>query len=427
MASGPTHLDLNRFRRLVALRLIYRRSDGALVAHPDLQQVPQRLVEAWDRPWTPADDAALVRHGQAGASISAMADCMRRKRYQIVARLAAHGLPSAYPWTDAARRLVINNSRTWRQAAHALGRPRAEVQRIGRRLGGQPDPTLPVVRVVSARQSSKPCTGKTNSDPAQLIQIGTHGADGATAEDVRIFSQLLRRRHLVLCDGMLFVDQRLLTKPRARAPRDMQANKPYTERIRDRDHGIIAAAQAHVPMEEIARQAGMTRWGATLVLRRHGRDFTRLQDRPVIQERRQAVRAAMRTAPSITVLARQVGIPVGAATYLVRQIDRTWSIRRRESNLAARRRQRSERIARLRMALLCRRISMSQAGRDAGVQRSQPAQILIYGPNEQTAAQLARVLRVPAEWLLHGTGPQPVGISSTIARRIAQSQQRSIP
>lgn len=429
MTSGPTQLDLDRFRRLVALRLIYRRGDGALVAHPELQRAPQRLVQAWDRPWTPADDAELQRHIQAGASISAMADCLHRKRYQIIARLAEQGPPPAYPWTDAARRLVISNSRTWRHAAQVLGRPRAEVQRLGSRLGSQPDPTLPVVRVVPVRRPPRPRVGTPPIDPAQQIQISTQPADSAPAEAIRLFSQLLRRGHIAFSAGVLEVDHRLLTRPRVRAPQDSLADQPYTERIRDRDQAILAAAQANVPMEEIARQAGMTRWGATLVLRRHGLDFTRRQDRPEIQERRQAVQAAMRTAPSITALACQVGIPVGIATYLVRQIDPTWSSRRRASNLVVRQRLQRERIQRLRMALICRQMSMSQAGREAGIQRSQPAQILVYGPNEQTAAQLARVLRVRAEWLLHGRGPKPVGISASIARQLAQhgpSQQRSI-
>lgn len=429
MESGPTQLDLDRFRRLVALGLIYRRSDGALVAHSDLQRVPKRLVESWDRPWTPADDAEVQRHCRAGASISAMADCMRRKRHQIVARLAAHGPPPAYPWTDAARRLVIGNSRTWRQAAQALGRPREEVQRIGSRLGSLPDAALPVVRVVPVRQPPIPRSGKAPRDPARQIQIGTQRADGATAEAVHIFGQLLRRGHVALCDGVLQVDQRLLRKPRVRARQDQNGVQPYAERIRDRDQGIIAAAQANVPMEKIARQACMTRWGATLVLRRHGFDFTRMEDLPDTQERRKAVQAAMRTAPSLAALAQQVGLSLGKAAYSVRQIDPNWIARRVQSSLAVRRRQRHERIQRLRMALICRRMSMSQVGRAAGVKRAQPAQILIYGPNEQTAGPLARVLRVPMEWLMEGAGSNPAGISASVAHRLAQqgsSQQRSI-
>jgi hypothetical protein len=430
MGSGPTQLDLDRFRRLVALGLIYRRGDGALVAHSGLQQAPKRLVESWDRPWTPADDTELQRHCQAGASISAMADCMRRKRHQIVARLAAHGPPPVYPWTDAARRLVISNSRTWRQAAQALGLPHEEVQRIGCRLGSQPAPTLPVVRVVSVWKPPSARAGKTPSDPTNQIQIGAQPVNGApAAEAVAIFGQLVRRGHVVLSDGVLQVDQRLLKKPRVRAGRDQNAVQPYAERIRDRDQGIIAAAQANVPMKEIARQAGMTRWGATLVIRRHGIEFTRVQDLPESQERRKMVKAAMRTTSSITALARQVGVHVSVASYMVQQIDPTWSVRRAQSNLAARRHLRSERIRRLRMALICRKMSMALAGRLACVKRSQPSQILIYGPKEQTAGPLARVLRVPVAWLMEGVGPNPAGISTSIAHQLAQhgaSQQRLI-
>lgn len=159
------------------------------------------------------------------------------------------------------------------------------------------------------------------------------------------------------------VVHRLMHKPRTRHPWSKVEHLSHGDRIQDRDQAIIAAAKANIPMEEVAQRAGMTRWGATLVLRRHGYDFTRMQDMPEALARRTAVEAAMRTAPSLTALARQVGLPVGIATYLARQIDPTWSRRRSAANLESRRRLRSERIERLRMSLICRQMSMSQAGR----------------------------------------------------------------
>lgn len=413
MQTDPTQEDLERFRRLVDLGLIYRRSDGALAAHPDLQQVPRRLSTAWDRPWTPPDDAELLRHAHAGASISAIADCMHRKRYQIIARVAVHGPPPAFPWTDAARRQVIGNCRTWNQAARALGRPCAEVQRIGKRLGIRPDPTLPVVRLASAQRRPEPSTWKTSGNLTASIEIGTQPADRASAEGIRLFGQLLRRGRLVLGGGLLNADPRLLARPRARARSVGGKVVPYGVRIRERDSAMIAAARDHVPMKDIARQAGMTRWGATMVLRRHGVAFTRRQDRGDLQERRRAVQAAMRSAPSIVALARQVGVTVSIAAYQVRQIDPDWPSRRAARYLAERRRARRQRIHRLRLALRGRHMSMAQAGRAAGIDRAQPSQILIYGPNEHTASRLAGALQVPAEWLMHGRGPTPEGLAGS--------------
>lgn len=428
MIAGPSQLDIDRFRRLVALGLICRRSDGALAAHSDLQKVPKRLVESWDRPWTPADDAELQRHCQDGASISAMADCMRRKRCQIVARLAAHGPPPAYPWTDAARRLVISNSRSWRHAARALGVPRADAQRVGRRLRAKPDPTVPMVRVSLAdkRHPERPNGHRVPIDAHERIEIGDQPADATpSVHDAKAFGRLLRLGHVAVReDGTLVVDQRLLVKPRERAAyrvevRDADGQR-YADRISARDARIVAATKAYIPVAEIARQEGMTRWGVTLVIRRHGIDFTPLRDRLESKALRAAVRAAMRSSPSLPALAHQVGLSLGKASYMVRQIDPTWVARRAKANLTARRRLRRERIERLRMALICRQMSMNQAGRAAQVQRTQPGQILVHGPNAETVGLLARVLHVPEAWLSDGTGPAPAGISAGIARRLVQ-------
>jgi hypothetical protein len=312
------------------------------------------------------------------------------------------------PWTDAARRLVIRNSRSWRQAAQALGIPVGVAQHEGQRLDANPDPTVPKVRLATARKTPPTTPGK-QFDAAELIEIGNRLVEGApTRQEIHAFGWLLRKGHVVVReDGSLLVDHRLMRKLRPRGPQSDGLS--YAERVHDRDQAIIAAAKAHIPMDEIARRFGMTRWGATLVLRRHGFEFTRIQDRPEIQERRQAVQAAMRTAPSITALAHQVGIPVGIATYLVRQIDPTWSARRTARNLAERQRLQRERIQRLRMALACRQRTMAEVSRAAGIRRTQLSQVLVYGVRPADLPAVARELEVPLAWLADGDGSAPRG------------------